>query len=268
MAARLSLTLMFILSVVCLGCGRHHPDGDQTTQAQPPGNEDVTRELIAGSKAPQRLGAFPLSFVENKGQADPAAKFLLRGPRGSIFFTQNEVVFEIFETDSAKSKEPADTATGITERSGVRKGVVVRVSFPGANPTVAVEGTDGLPGTVNIMRGNDPTAWQTNVRTYASVVYRGLYPGIDLRFSGEHGTLTRTFSVRTDGTVENVRMKYDGIEALEITPDGDIRLKTALGTIREKSPAFERQTESGTVPMTITPLARDRHEVGFTIASP
>jgi len=116
------------------------------------------------------------------------------------------------------------------------------------------------------MRGNDPTAWQTNVRTYASVVYRGLYPGIDLRFSGEHGTLTRTFIVRTDGTIENVRMKYDGIEALEITPDGYIRLKTALGVIREKAPAFERGTEQGIVPIAVKPQVDGKYELRFVPA--
>jgi hypothetical protein len=35
----------------------------------------------------------------------------------------------------------------------------------------------------NYFIGNDPSKWQANVPTYGSVLYRDLYPGIDLRYS-------------------------------------------------------------------------------------
>ena len=37
----------------------------------------------------------PLSFVENRGQVDEQAKFVIRGPRGSAFFANDGVVFDL-----------------------------------------------------------------------------------------------------------------------------------------------------------------------------
>ena len=40
-------------------------------------------------------GKLPLSFVENRGQVDDRAKFVIRGPRGSAFFANDGVVFDL-----------------------------------------------------------------------------------------------------------------------------------------------------------------------------
>ena len=56
----------------------------------------------------------------------------------------------------------------------------------GANRHPAVSGAEELPGKVNYFLGSDPKKWRTNVPTYARVRYRGVYPGIDLVYYGNH----------------------------------------------------------------------------------
>jgi hypothetical protein len=203
-----------------------------------------------------------MPFLENKGQLDATVKYVVRGPRGSVFFTPTEVVFEISEP-----KIPRPGKSGIarpeTDEPVERRGVVVRVSFPGANRDPAVEGKKELPGKVNVLRGTDPTKWQTDIRSYAEIVYRDIYPGIDLVFSGEKGVLARKFVVRPEGDIGNVRMKYAGIESLGLTEDGAIRIKTAIGTIREESPDAELVTDDTAVPVKLTPRLIGESELGF-----
>jgi len=204
----------------------------------------------------------PLSFIENKGQLNAAVKYVLRGPHGNIFFTPTEVVLEVFGHRQVETQEDTPDRSP-TDESMRRRSVVVRLTFPGANDDVTVEGRRELPGKVNILRGTDPTKWQTNIRTFAEVVYHDLYPGIDLIFSGEKGELTRTFVLRTDSDIGNIRMKYAGVESVELTDDGAIRLKTAIGTIRERPPTARRVTRDAIAAFTIEPRLTGELELSF-----
>jgi hypothetical protein len=102
------------------------------------------------------LARLPLSFIPNMGQTDPAVYFQARSRRGSFFFSPAEVVLAL---------------------SGEQE---VRFRFVGANPTLEIVPAELLPGKVNYFIGDDPALWQSQVPTYAGVIYRQLYPGIDL----------------------------------------------------------------------------------------
>ena len=64
------------------------------------------------------------------------------------------------------SAEPAAPAT-------------VHLRFDAASPVLPMAGAE-LPGKLNYLLGDDPAQWRTDVPTYASIVYPGLYPGVDL----------------------------------------------------------------------------------------
>ena len=172
--------------VTCLfasGCRRESPDEARQPEVWVPAGQ----ALVPPAKP--ALGSLSLSFVENKGQLDATVKYVVRGPRGSVFFTPTEVVFEILERKIAPPKKNG-IARPETDDPVERRGVVVRVSFPGANRDPAVEGKKELPGKVNVLRGADPTKWQTDIRAYSEIVYRDIYPGIDLVFPARRASWT------------------------------------------------------------------------------
>lgn len=200
--------------------------------------------LARGAK-PSTIPAIPLAFVENRGQLNPVVRYVLRGPRGSVFFTPDEVVFRIIEPEdkaSTRAKPSVPEAGAENKADGrSRRGVVVRVSFPGANEDVVVMGGGELSGKRSYLRGGEPDKWIKSVRSYREVVYRNVYPGVDLVYSGERGEIKRRLIVGANGDVSRVRFKYAGIKSVEITPKGDIRLNTAIGVVREHPPVVERK---------------------------
>ena len=50
------------------------------------------------------------------------------------------------------------------------------------HPGRIVNGVDPLGSVVHYIAGNDPTKWRTDIPQYARLIYRGLYPGVDLVF--------------------------------------------------------------------------------------
>jgi len=41
----------------------------------------------------------------------------------------------------------------------------------------------------NYFIGNDPSEWQTNVPSYSQILYKNIYPGIDLKYYSNGGSL-------------------------------------------------------------------------------
>src|ERR1039458_3536576 len=106
----------------------------------------------------------PLSFEENRGQARPGVKFLAHGRGSTLLLTPNEGQFQI----SGKEKQQT----------------LLRFTFPGANHAPAMTGLDPQPGRSNYFLGGNAAQWQTNITHYSRVVYRDLYPGVDLVYYG------------------------------------------------------------------------------------
>lgn len=75
-----------------------------------------------------------------------------------------------------------------------RRGVALALRFVGANQDVVVEGEERAPGAVNYFVGNDPARWRSEIPRYFRVVYRELWPGIDLAL-GPNQELSSTSSV-------------------------------------------------------------------------
>ena len=92
------------------------------------------------------------------------------------------------------------------------------------------------PGITNYFLGDDPSKWRTNVPGFAEVIYRDVWPGIDLRVYGNGPNLEQEFIVQPGGDLTLVRVSYRGVENLRIGKDGSLEVGTAFGTLRETKP--------------------------------
>jgi beta-propeller repeat-containing protein len=160
-------------------------------------------------------GRLPLAFVPNAGQSDPRVRFSAQANGVGFFFTQKEAVFSF-----AKGK----------------KWVVLRLAFRGANPKARIEGQKRGPGKVNYLLGNDPSKWHSNLPTYRQVIYRDLWPGIDMVFGGGSDGLKYEFVVRPAAKVSDIRLAYRGADRLSLSPAGQLLIETPLGVLRDDRP--------------------------------
>jgi hypothetical protein len=207
------------------------------------GKSDVTNK----QEISNLYGNLPLTFVENKGQMEDRVRFCARSPKATVYFTPAEVVFHFVE----KEKTNEETAhhfeqktpsfiSAIKKLSGLtktHKELVLRVSFPDANPNVVIEGEEQLSGKVNVFRGNDSSKWLTNIPTFKKITYRNLWDGIDLVYYGEPGYgLKYDLIVHPEADFSKAKLKYEGNQQLSLNSDNDLIIDTAFGSIIEKKP--------------------------------
>jgi photosystem II stability/assembly factor-like uncharacterized protein len=180
-------------------------------------------DKAAGSDALSRYGKLPLSFEENRGQADPRVKFTSRGNGYGLYLTEGGAVFAL--------------------RNGL-KSAAVEMELVGANAAPRISGVNETAGKTNYITGSDRRMWRTNVPNFQKVLYEGVYPGIDLVYYGNQRQLEYDFIVAAGGDPKSISLKFEGARQVRVDEGGDLVLVTEAGEIRQRRP-FIYQEISG-----------------------
>jgi hypothetical protein len=165
----------------------------------------------------------PLAFEANQGQTDARVRFLARGPRYTVFLTDEEAVLAL---------------------RGSAEAAVVRLRPVGASSATPV-GLDTQATRVNVLRGHDPSAWHSGIPTYGRVLYPHAYPGIDLVFYSRDGGLEYDVAVAPGADPRMVRLAVEGADRLRLDAGGDLILETAGGPLRMRAPVAYQDTPRG-----------------------
>jgi len=180
-------------------------------------------------------GSLPTTFIANAGQLDASVRYEVRSSAGHLFFTPQGVTLALTAAANAPvAAQPIKPAVDAAPQTSI----AVHLSFDGANPNPILGGADQLPGIANFFIGSDPTQWHTNVPTYAGVVYRNLYPGIDLSYTGHVGVLKGTYTVTPGADPALIRWHYTGANATHIdATTGNLLIDAPVGmTLIEQVP--------------------------------
>ena len=80
-----------------------------------------------------------------------------------------------------------------------------------------------------------PSKWKSNCKVYQAVVYKNIYPNIDLRYYSNNGQLKYDLVVHPGGNPDNIVMKYKGADKLNVK-SGQITIQTSVGNVTEQIP--------------------------------
>jgi hypothetical protein len=185
------------------------------------------------------MGRLPLYFIQNRGQADPRARFTLRGGGQTVYLTDSGLLFDFLHCEKPDQDNRRASPVPLKGRR-----LVVGLDFAGANPQPEVSGAVEKATRFNYLIGNDRSKWVTAVPAYGEVVYRDLYPAIDMRLYDDGGTLRYDFIVRPGGKVADIRLAMRGIDGLRLD-QGELVADTEFGEIRQSRPVVYQEGESG-----------------------
>ena len=167
----------------------------------------LNRVLLA---ATPRADAVPLFFIPNQGQAASPVRFMVKGSDLTAHLLPGEIKLRV-------------------------AGLTVSMRFEGANPGHRIEGNQTLPGHANFLTGSEVN-WRVNLPLYGSVVYRDLYPGIDMVFGGDGRNLKSEFLVAAGADTSHIRLRYVGAENPWIDADGSLVVPVDGAELRERAP--------------------------------
>ena len=224
---------------------------------------------VTDARVAKSYGKLPLSFVENRGQMDKRARFVIRGPRASAFFRNDGVTFDLWKASKKKPLNKRDILQRVKPekppKPEVRKHAVLKLNFKGADPKCQVKGMDSLTGKVNYMIGKDKLKWHTDVPTFKGVIYKNVWSGIDIMYRGDRRQLKYDIRVNPGADIRKVRLQYDGAQRMWLDKKGTLHIKTTVIEFIEKVPGIYQEKASKKIKVTGGYKLLDAHTVGFDV---
>ncbi|MEO5891224.1 MAG: PKD domain-containing protein, partial [Ferruginibacter sp.] len=198
-----------------------------------------------------------LQFIENKGQWDSKVNFKADIQAGSFFMEPKgftvlqhnvkdlEKLTAVMHGEQLLSPSSVSTAkkTAPQDQHFVLRSHAYRVSFLDAQKGAVASPDKPLPTYNNYFLGNDKSKWQGNCKIYQAVTYKNMYPNIDVRYYTDAGTLKYDIIVRPGGNVNDIALKYEGVDKLEIK-NKELVIGTSVGEVKELSP-YTYQLQKG-----------------------
>jgi len=172
-------------------------------------------------EAPVAIARLPLAFEPNVGQAPDDVVYVSRAARYRLSLADGEARFA--------APGAADPAEGI------------RLRWLGGATAAAVIAGDPLPGKAHYYLA--PGVSRENVPMYGSVVYRGVYPGIDLVFHGSQRDAEFDFVIPPGADPRAIRLEVAGADGLALEADdlvarrGETRLRLHKPVVYQEGPA-------------------------------
>jgi hypothetical protein len=207
----------------------------------------------ASKDAPQvmrSISAMPLAFTKNGGQWPESVLFCANSGGATMWFTKEGVTYQFTRridrdtnTFSGYSRESGQAGMPIlpsnTQEKDSLEQLVLTAKFVGANanPEVIAEGQ--MEYKCNYFIGNDPSKWHTDVPNYEAITLKDIYPGINLKYSGDgNGQSAYEFMVAPGSDIAQIKVEYEGAEKTSIDADGRMVVTTKWGdmTVAIKSP--------------------------------
>ena len=173
-------------------------------------------------------------WVENKGQFNAAARYMMRGENERIWLSDNAIWFTLLEQKTQNISESTSHSFDSTySASQVSRGVNIKLSFEGANSRASIEPFNQLETRVSYFIGGNRDLWRTSLPGWQGIRYKDLYPGIDLVIYGGGGyaddlLLNWYLEVNDGGDINNVSLSIEGPQEVGFV-DHDIELETTAG---------------------------------------
>src|SRR5262249_24067537 len=95
-----------------------------------------------------------------------------------------------------------------------------------------------------------PNQWHTGLPTFGRVVYRNVWPGIDVVYSGRTSHLEYTFVVHPGADPKDIAMAYRGASSVRIDGSGRLVGSTPLGAFADQQPVACQVVDGRRVPVT------------------
>ena len=250
---------------------------------------------ISAFKTFAQGGPSAFEFVENKGQWESKIKFKGELPAGEFYLHPNGFTVVQHNTDDllrffqrghvqgnsdATNMPPSTKATNEkafpTKKPGNDAAVyptytirshAYQVQFAGGSNNPDIIPDKVLKTYNNYFIGNDPSKWASNVKIFQAVVYRNVYPNIDVRYYSENGMLKYDIIVNPGGDVSKILMHYEGADKLSIK-NNQLIIKTSVGDVKELAPySYQFDQVKGKQETNCTYELADKNTVRFKVGN-
>jgi len=187
------------------------------------------------------------SFTENQGQLQDNngntvsdVKFYGRQGRVNLFCRAGKI--SLVFTSTTNAPEQISEASGVVlnhQKNPVPSSITINrtdLVLENSNINAKVIASDQQETYLNYVNATGAESGFKDVKTFKTITYKNIYPNIDMVLHSINEGLKYEFVVYPGGNVNDIRIKWNGINNLKIAKNGGISYAFALGSMVESSP--------------------------------
>lgn len=171
-----------------------------------------------------RLKEIPMFFEKNIGQHDNKVKFILKQNKCTTYFTEDAVTIALMN-----GKED-------------NKVKILSINLEGSNNKSEILGKDELNCKINYFKGREEN-WITDIPSYEKVIYKEIYPSMDLVYYLNKGNLEHDFIVKPNSNIDNIRFNFKGADSINIDDTGNLEINVEENIIKLLKPIAYQEIE-------------------------
>ncbi|MGB6867913.1 MAG: SBBP repeat-containing protein [Candidatus Aminicenantaceae bacterium] len=236
--AKLVIKISFILVLLIVFSIQGSTGLEQWNQFQSDKVRIKNHEFQTSLNLSPECGKIPLYFIPNEGQVDERALFYAKTSRYSLWMTKEGLVFDSIkrtQKESTKSMRRSPRDENDLENFNYER-EVSKLFFINANSNPEVISDGNTEHNANYLIGNDESQWRTNIQTSSAVMYKELYPYIDLKVYGVEQQIEYDFIVKPGGKVSDICFEYEDVEKTRIDVGGNLVISTGFGELEHSRP--------------------------------
>ncbi|HEY6334143.1 MAG TPA: SBBP repeat-containing protein, partial [Blastocatellia bacterium] len=233
-------TILFLLIVNLIAwsgrAGRISASNLRGTAAAPAGAlppASPLKDEASRARIDWTLGHQPVSFVENRGQIDPEVAYYVEGMGTRLYFTSKGVTFSI-----PQRKAGSDPGEPVNRWN-------ILMEFGGARADAKPVGQDATKTKFSYFQGQRDQ-WKTGLHSFSRVVYRDLWPGIDLIYAGGTNAVKYEYRVKPGADPSMIQLAYRGGQ-IGLDKSGDLHIGTPEGGLIDHHPYSYQDTAEGRI---------------------
>lgn len=215
-------------------------------------------------------------FIENKGQIvdqnytpNKDVKYLLCSPGFNVQLRQNGFSYDTYtDSNSSTDKEISFGPQNKPAKpeSFTRHYHRVDINLAGCNTDAQIVGEDKLEAYYNYFTAGTPEGGVSNVHCYGKVIYKNIYPNIDLEFTTRPATgnvpVEYNFIVHPGGNPANIKLAYYGANKVKLDSN-KLVVSVAAGSFTENIPSsYLKDTKQA---VAVNYVATGKNTFGFSL---
>lgn len=160
-----------------------------------------------------------IPFVENTGQMNDEVEFYADTFYGTVYVNNNSITHSI--------QGENNTTMVIKEQFLDEDGNIITFK-----PTGLEKGT----AKVDYYIGSNSSQWKTSISTWNTISLGEIYPGITVILRANGNNIEKIFLVNPGANPEDIKIMIMGTSELEVTSEGDLKMKTPIGDVKLSKP--------------------------------
>lgn len=194
-------------------------------------------------------------FLQNTGQLPDNVIFTSRLNYGNIFIEKDgKITVKVFdpeqfdeffhhdhdhsdeeEEDHSHKKSQNNKSFSSGNKENLLQTHTFHINFLGADFNTSFSSKNFGEFKVNILHGNDPSKWATDLIPYSEIELENIYPGINIKFYFVDNSLKYDYILSPGADLNNLKIQYEHLNNVIIS-DTKVILDASTGIITDEEP--------------------------------